>query len=289
MSEQTVLGIFGGSGLYAMEGLEGAEEIILETPWGKPSGPLVRGRLCGVDVVFLSRHGTGHTIAPNDINYRANIDAMKRLGVTDIISLSACGSFREDLPPGTFVIADQFIDRTRGRKSSFFEEGLVAHVSMADPVCPKLCDALEASCKNLDLSHQRGGTYLVIDGPQFSSRAESLLYKSWGCAVIGMTNMPEAKLAREAELPYATLAMITDYDCWRERDEVDIGDILRVMGENVEKAKALLRDLAPRLGPRRVPSPAGIETVLDYALITPPEARDKTLLKKLDAVAGRVL
>jgi 5'-methylthioadenosine phosphorylase len=289
MSEQTVLGIFGGSGLYAMEGLEGAEEIILETPWGKPSGPLVRGRLCGVDVVFLSRHGTGHTIAPNDINYRANIDAMKRLGVTDIISLSACGSFREDLPPGTFVIADQFIDRTRGRKSSFFEEGLVAHVSMADPVCPKLCDALEASCKNLDLSHQRGGTYLVMDGPQFSSRAESLLYKSWGCAVIGMTNMPEAKLAREAELPYATLAMITDYDCWRERDEVDIGDILRVMGENVEKAKALLRDLAPRLGPRRVPSPAGIETVLDYALITPPEARAKTLLKKLDAVAGRVL
>ncbi len=289
MSEQTILGIFGGSGLYAMEGLEGVEEISLETPWGRPSAPLIRGTLCGVEIVFLARHGKGHTIAPNDINYRANIDAMKRLGVTDIISLSACGSFREDLPPGTFVIADQFIDRTRGRQSTFFEEGLVAHVSMADPVCPKLCDALEASCKNLGLTYQRGGTYLVMEGPQFSSRAEGLLSKSWGSAVIGMTNMPEAKLAREAELPYATLAMITDYDCWRERDEVDIGDILRVMGENVEKAKALLRDIAPRLGPRRVPSPAGIETVLDYALITQPDDRDKALLKKLDAIAGRVL
>lgn len=289
MGEKTVLGIFGGSGLYAMDGLEEPEEIILETPWGRPSAPLMRGTLAGVEIIFLARHGKGHTIAPSDINYRANIDAMKRLGVTDIISLSACGSFRDDLPPGTFVIADQFIDRTRGRQSTFFEEGLVAHVSMADPVCPKLCDALEASCKALGFAYQRGGTYLVMEGPQFSSRAESLLYKSWGCAVIGMTNMPEAKLAREAELPYATLAMITDYDCWRERDEVDIGDILRVMGENVEKAKSLLRDIAPRLGPRRVPSPAGIETVLDYALITPPEARDKRLLKKLDAIAGRVL
>ncbi len=289
MGEKTVLGIFGGSGLYAMDGLEEPEEIILETPWGRPSAPLMRGTLAGVEIIFLARHGKGHTIAPSDINYRANIDAMKRLGVTDIISLSACGSFRDDLPPGTFVIADQFIDRTRGRQSTFFEKGLVAHVSMADPVCPKLCDALEASCKALGFAYQRGGTYLVMEGPQFSSRAESLLYKSWGCAVIGMTNMPEAKLAREAELPYATLAMITDYDCWRERDEVDIGDILRVMGENVEKAKSLLRDIAPRLGPRRVPSPAGIETVLDYALITPPEARDKRLLKKLDAIAGRVL
>lgn len=285
-----VVGVIGGSGVYALDAIEGAEKIICETPWGSPSGPIIRGRMNGVDVAFLARHGEGHRIPPSEVNYRANIDALKRAGVTDVISVSACGSFREELAPGVFVIVDQFIDRTSGRAKSFFGTGCVAHVSMADPVCPALGDAIEASCKALAIPHHRGGTYVAIDGPQFSSRAESLLYKSWGCDVIGMTNMPEAKLAREAELPYATVAMVTDYDCWRaETAHVEVASILAIMKQNTEAARRLVADLLARLGPARQRSPLGIETTLDFAIITPPEARDAALVAKLDAVAGRAL
>jgi 5'-methylthioadenosine phosphorylase len=229
-------------------------------------------------------------LSPTDINYRANIDAMKRVGVTDLVSLSACGSLREDLGPGVFVLVDQFIDRTFARAKSFFGKGLVAHVSMAHPVCPKLVDALEQAARDGDIPHRRGGTYLAMEGPQFSSLAESNLYRSWGCDVIGMTNMPEAKLAREAELPYASVAMVTDYDCWHPgHGHVEVTEILRVLHENAAKANALVRRAVPLLGPERKPSPLGIETTLDTAIITPPGARDPGLLAKLDAVAGRVL
>lgn len=285
-----VLGVIGGSGVYALDALQKVERRIVETPWGAPSGALTTGVLHGVDVIFLARHGEGHSIPPGDINFRANIDAMKRLGATDIISISACGSFREDLPPGSFVMVDQFIDRTSGRARSFFGEGCVAHVSMARPVCPALGDALEASCAALSIPHRRGGTYICIDGPQFSSFAESLLYKSWGCDVIGMTNMPEAKLAREAELPYATLAMVTDYDCWREESgHVEVAAILDIMRRNTEAARRVVVDLAKRLGPTREMSPLGIEKTLDFAIITPDSARDPKVVAKLDAVAGRAL
>jgi 5'-methylthioadenosine phosphorylase len=285
-----VVGVIGGSGVYALEALKGAERRMVATPWGEPSGSLTTGRLGDVEVVFLARHGEGHRIPPSEINYRANIDAMKRLGVTDLLSVSACGSFREELSPGTFVIVDQFVDRTSGRAKSFFGTGCVAHVSMAKPVCPALADALEESCRAIGVKHQRGGVYLCIDGPQFSSRAESLLYKSWDLDVIGMTNMPEAKLAREAELPYASVAMVTDYDCWREETEaVEVGAILEVMHRNAEAARRLVADVVARLGAKRSTSPLGIETTLDSAIITPPEARDPEILKKLDAVAGRAL
>jgi 5'-methylthioadenosine phosphorylase len=285
-----VVGVIGGSGVYSLEALTAVERRAIATPWGEPSGPLTIGKLGGVDVAFLARHGEGHRIPPSEINYRANIDAMKRLGVTDLISVSACGSFREELSPGTFVIVDQFVDRTSGRATSFFGAGCVAHVSMAHPVCPALGDALEASCGAIGVRYRRGGTYLCIDGPQFSSRAESLLYRAWGLDVIGMTNMPEAKLAREAELPYASVAMVTDYDCWREGSEaVEVGAILEVMHRNADGARRLVADVVARLGAARSPSPLGIETMLDFAIITPPEARDPELLKKLDAVAGRAL
>jgi len=288
--EKRVLGVIGGSGVYALDAIEGAERIDIETPWGRPSGPIVRGRMNGVEVAFLARHGEGHRLAPSQINYRANIDALKRAGVTDVVSVSACGSFREDFAPGVFVLVDQFIDRTSGREKSFFGTGCVAHVSMADPVCPALADALAASCAALKIPHHRGGVYLCIDGPQFSSRAESRLYKSWGADVIGMTNMPEAKLAREAELPYASVAMVTDYDCWREGTaHVEVAAVLAVMKKNTETARRLVADLVRRLGPTRSRSPLGIETALDAAIITPPEARDPALLAKLDAVAGRAL
>lgn len=284
------LGVIGGSGVYAISALNKAQRVDVDTPWGRPSGPLTLGVLGGVDVIFLARHGEGHRIPPGEVNYRANIDALKQLGATDLISISACGSFREDLAPGVFVIVDQFIDRTSGRESSFFGRGCVAHVSMAEPVCPALGDAIEATLKALSIPHHRGGTYLCIDGPQFSSRAESLLYKSWGADVIGMTNMPEAKLAREAELPYATVAMVTDYDCWREgEDAVEVADILEVMRRNTEAARRMLVDLTARLGATRELSPLRIETALDAAIITPPEARDPNLLKKLETVAGRAL
>ncbi|MEO1251905.1 MAG: S-methyl-5'-thioadenosine phosphorylase [Pseudomonadota bacterium] len=285
-----VLGVIGGSGVYRVEGLEDAETVEIDTPWGPPSAPLQRGRLAGVETVFLSRHGPGHALAPNDINYRANIDALKRVGVTDIVSLSACGSFRENLAPGTFVIIDQYIDRTTKRASSFFGAGFVAHVSMAHPNCPALGDAAEASCEATDIPHARGGTYLAIDGPQFSSFAESQLYRKWGCDVIGMTNMPEAKLAREAELPYASIAMVTDYDCWRETEgPVDVASVLEIMKQNNENALRVIPELAKRLGPVRENSPLGVETCLDFAVITAPDARNPVLLAKLDAVAGRYL
>jgi 5'-methylthioadenosine phosphorylase len=288
--QQTVLGIIGGSGIYAMKGLEEMREVRIETPWGEPSDALRCGVLGGVRVVFLSRHGQGHVLSPSDINYRANIDAMKRVGVTDIISVSACGSLKENIAPGSFVLIDQFIDRTFAREKSFFGKGLVAHVSMAHPVCPKLVDALEQALRAENIPYQRGGTYICMEGPQFSSLAESKLYRSWGCDVIGMTNMPEAKLAREAEIPYASVAMVTDYDCWHpDHGNVEVAAIIKVLYDNAEKANALVRRVAPLLGPERKPSPLGIETCLDSALITAPEARDPALLATLDAVAGRVL
>ena len=287
-SSKTVLGVIGGSGLYDISEIKGAARVAARSPFGDPSSELVRGTLDGVEVVFLARHGAGHHLSPTDVNYRANIDALKRAGVTDILSVSACGSFREELAPGTFVIIDQFIDRTFKRESSFFGAGCVAHVSMAEPVCPRLGDAAEAGCKALDIPHHRGGTYLAMEGPQFSSLAESKLYKSWGCDVIGMTNMPEAKLAREAEIPYATIAMVTDYDCWHmEHEAVSVANVLEVLQGNAVKARALLRTIAPMLGPDRPASP--IDHALDHAIITAPEARDPKVTAKLDAVAGRVL
>ena len=288
--QKRVLGFIGGSGVYSMDALDGAETRAVETPWGEASAALTFGRLGGVDVVFLARHGAGHRLPPSHINYRANIDAMKRAGVTDLISISACGSFREELAPGTFVLVDQFIDRTTMREKSFFGPGFVAHVSMADPVCPTLGDALAQSCSALGIAFQKGGTYIAIDGPQFSSRAESHLYKSWGCDVIGMTNMPEAKLAREAELPYASVAMVTDYDCWRENEgAVEVGLILETLKANTANAARLVSDIASRLGPTRKPSPLGVETMLDMAVITAPESRDPVMVQKLEAVAGRLL
>lgn len=288
-SERTVLGVIGGSGVYAMEGLENAREERIASPWGEPSDALVFGTLCGVDMVFLSRHGRGHRLSPTDINYRANIDALKRAGVTDLISISACGSLREDLAPGMFVLVDQFVDRTFAREKSFFGKGMVAHVSMAQPVCPKLVDALEQAARAAGIPVRRGATYLAMEGPQFSSLAESRLYRSWGCDVIGMTNMPEAKLAREAELPYASVAMVTDYDCWHpQHGHVEVAAILAVMHANAANAARLIKEAAPLLGPERRPSPLGIERTLDTALITAPEARDPALLAKLDAIMGRV-
>lgn len=290
VEQKRVIGFMGGSGVYSVDALENPKKLEMETPWGAPSDALVRGTLAGVEVVFLARHGAGHRLPPGDVNYRANIDAMKRAGVTDLISLSACGSFREDLAPGTFVIVDQFIDRTTNREKTFFGPGFVAHVSMAHPVCPALCDALEASCKAVGVASSRGGVYIAIDGPQFSSLAESNLYRSWGCDVIGMTNMPEAKLAREAELPYASVAMVTDYDCWRETEgPVEVALILETMKQNTSNAARLVCDIATRLGPSRSPSPAGIEKVLDMAVITPQSAWDAALTDKLDVVAGRIV
>jgi 5'-methylthioadenosine phosphorylase len=287
---RTVLGIVGGSGVYDIDGLENARWERVSSPWGEPSDALLFGTLAGVDMVFLPRHGRGHVHSPTSINYRANIDALKRAGVTDLISVSACGSFREDLPPGMFVLADQFIDRTHAREKSFFGKGFVAHVSMAHPVCPRLADALEAAAREAEIPYRRGGTYLAMEGPQFSSLAESNLYRSWGCHVIGMTAMPEAKLAREAEMPYAIVAMVTDYDCWHpDHDHVTVDQVVRVLFSNADKARALVKKVAPKLGPERTPSPLGIEHVLDLALITAPERRNPELFAKLDAVAGRVL
>ena len=287
---RTVLGVIGGSGVYAIEGLQHLREERIASPWGAPSDALRFGVLEGVDVVFLARHDRGHRLPPSAINYRANIDVLKRAGVTDVISLSACGSLREDLPPGTFVLVDQYIDRTFAREKSFFGPGLVAHVSMAHPVCPKLLDALETAARAEAIACRRGGVYLAMEGPQFSSQAESNLYRSWGCDVIGMTNMPEAKLAREAELPYASVAMVTDYDCWHpDHDAVEVATVIRVLMDNAAKAGALLARAAPLLGPVRTPSPLGIERALDNAIVTAPEARDPALVAKLDAVAGRVL
>jgi 5'-methylthioadenosine phosphorylase len=287
---RAVLGVIGGSGLYDLPGLENARWERASSPWGEPSDALRFGELDGTPMVFLPRHGRGHRLSPTDINYRANIDVMKRAGVTDIVSVSACGSFREELSPGTFVMVDQFIDRTFARAKSFFGAGCVAHVSLAYPVSPGLLDRLVAAAAAEGLRHRRGGTYLCMEGPQFSMLAESLLYRSWGCDVIGMTNMPEAKLAREAEICYATVAMVTDYDSWHaEHGEVDILDILRVARENAANAQRLVARLARDFPDEHEPCPIGSDRALEHAIVTAPEARDQTLLVKLDAVAGRVL
>ena len=289
-SIEPVIGLIGGSGLYDIEGLEEREWRRVHTPWGEPSDALLFGRLEGVRCVFLPRHGRGHPAPPSALPYRANIDALKRSGVTEIVSLSAVGSLREDLPPGHFVIVDQFIDRTFAREKSFFGTGCVAHVSVAHPVCPRLGDALEGAARGLGLPVSRGGTYLVMEGPQFSTRAESELYRSWGCSVIGMTNMPEAKLAREAELCYATVAMVTDFDCWHpDHGHVTVDQVVKVLLANADSARALVRAAVPVLGQRRGPCPAGCDRALDNAIITAPERRDPVLLARLDAVAGRVL
>src|SRR5499427_1174848 len=287
---RAVLGIIGGSGIYNLPGLEKVREKKIKSPWGEPSAPLWIGEIAGLPVVFLSRHDKGHRLSPSDINYRANIDALKRAGVTDLISLSACGSFKEELPPGTFVLIDQFVDRTHKRESSFFGKGCVAHVSMAHPVSPRLRIHLASAAEAEGISVVRGGTYVCMEGPQFSSLAESLTYKGLGYSVIGMTNMPEAKLAREAELCYATVAMVTDFDCWHpDHDAVTVQDIIKVLTANADKAKRLVARLARDFPREHEACPIGSDRALDSALITAPEARDKKLLKKLDAVAGRVL
>jgi 5'-methylthioadenosine phosphorylase len=287
---QASIGIIGGSGVYDIAGLENKRWEKVESSFGEPSDELLFGELNGVKLAFLPRHGRGHKIPPSEINFRANIDVLKRVGVTDVISVSAVGSLREHLTPGTFVIVDQFIDRTFARNKSFFGSGLVAHVSMAHPVCKRLGDHIEAAAKEANINALRGGTYLVMEGPQFSSLAESELYRSWGCDVIGMTNMPEAKLAREAELCYATVAMVTDYDCWHpDHDDVTVEQIIKVLLANADKAKTLVKHVVPRIGTDAKACDCGCRTALQYALITAPEAREVSMKKKLQAIAGRVL
>jgi len=285
-----VIGVIGGSGVYDIGGLDGLHWEAVASPFGAPSDALCFATLDGVDLVFLPRHGRGHRIPPSEINYRANIDVLKRTGVTDIISISAVGALEERLTPGTFVIVDQFIDRTFAREKSFFGTGLVAHVSMAHPVCARMGDALEMAARMLDIPVARGGTYIVMEGPQFSTLAESELYRGWGCAVIGMTNMPEAKLAREAEMCYASVAMVTDYDCWHpEHDHVTVEAILSVLMANADNGRALVRGAVPVLGAHRGPCAQGCQTALESALVTAPECRDPDMMARLDAVAGRVL
>jgi 5'-methylthioadenosine phosphorylase len=284
---KAVLGIIGGSGIYDLPGLENARDEAIKSPWGEPSSSVRRGTIAGLPIVFLPRHDKGHRLSPSDINYRANIDVLKRAGVTDLISLSACGSFKQELPPGTFVLVDQFVDRTHKRESSFFGRGCVAHVSMAHPVSPRLRIHLAAAAEAEGIKIARDGTYVCMEGPQFSSYAESMTYKNSGYAVIGMTNMPEAKLAREAEICYATVAMVTDFDCWHpDHDAVTVQDIIRVLSSNADKAKALVARLARDFPREHEPCPIGSDRALDTALITAPEARDPEVLKKLDAVAG---
>ena len=286
---RSVLGIIGGSGIYDLPGLENVNEKAVASPWGEPSAPLRIGEIAGLPVVFLPRHDKGHRLSPSDINYRANIDVLKRAGVTDLVSLSACGSFKEVLPPGTFVLVDQFVDRTHKRESSFFGKGCVAHVSMAHPVSPRLRIHLAAAAEAEGIGVARGGAYVCMEGPQFSSLAESLTYKQQGYAVIGMTNMPEAKLAREAEICYATVAMVTDFDCWHpDHDAVTVQDIIKVLTANAEKAKRLVARLARDFPRQHEPCPIGSDRALDNAIITAPEARDPALMTKLDAVAGRL-
>ena len=287
---QASIGILGGSGVYDIAGLENKRWEKVESPFGEPSDELLFGELNGVNLVFLPRHGRGHKIPPSEINFRANIDVLKRVGVSDVISVSAVGSLREHLPPGTFVIIDQFIDRTFARNKSFFGTGLVAHVSMAHPVCKRLGDHIETAAKEAGINALRGGTYMVMEGPQFSSLAESELYRSWGCDVIGMTNMPEAKLAREAELCYATVAMVTDYDCWHpDHDDVTVDQIIKVLLDNADKAKTLVKHAVPHIGADKSACECGCRSSLQYALLTSPEARDPEMMKRLDVVAGRVL
>jgi len=287
---KAVLGIIGGSGIYDLPGLEKTQTKVIASPWGDPSGPLLTGEIDGLSIVFLSRHDKGHRHSPSDINYRANIDVLKRAGVTDLVSLSACGSFKENLAPGTFVLVDQFVDRTHRRESSFFGKGCVAHVSMAHPVSPRLRIHIAEAARAEEIAIVRDGTYVCIEGPQFSTLAESLTYKNLGYAVIGMTNMPEAKLAREAEICYATVAMVTDFDCWHpDHDAVTVQDIIKVLIANAEKGTRLVARLARDFPREHEPCPIGSDRALDNALITAPEARDPELLTKLDAVAGRIL
>jgi len=285
-----VIGVIGGSGVYDIDGLENTRWEKVTSPFGDPSDELMMGELGDQKMVFLPRHGRGHSIPPSELNFRANIDCLKRAGVTEIISVSACGSFKEDLPPGIFVIVDQFIDRTFAREKSFFGTGLVAHVGLGHPVCSRLGDAIEGAIKGLDIPYQRGGTYLTMEGPQFSTLAESELYRSWNCDVIGMTNMPEAKLAREAEMCYATVAMVTDFDCWHpDHDHVTVDAIIQVLMGNAENARALVKAVTPSLAGRVITCSAGCQTALDNAIITGPDARDPKMIEKLSAVAGRAL
>jgi len=287
-----VIGVIGGSGVYQVEGLEKAAWRRVRSAFGEPSDELLFGELDGEDVVFLPRHGRGHRIPPSEVNYRANIDALKRVGVTDVIALSAVGSLKEELPPGTFVLVDQFIDRTFAREKSFFGTGLVGHVSMAHPVCKRVADQLEAAAETVSAKVVRGGTYLVMEGPQFSSQAESELYRSWKCDVVGMTNMPEAKLAREAELCYATVAMVTDYDCWHpSHDHVTVEDVVRVMQKNGQVARALVKAAIPKLAASRAAHkacPERCDRCLDVAIMTSNDARDPVMETKLAAILERV-
>ncbi len=285
-----VLGVIGGSGVYDIDGLENKRWVKVETPFGDPSDELLTGELNGQTLVFLPRHGRGHRIPPSELNFRANIHALKALGVTEILSVSAVGSLKEHLPPGTFVVIDQFIDRTFAREKTFFGTGMVAHVALGNPVCNRLGDLIEEALSELKIPHQRRGTYMVMEGPQFSTKAESELYRSWGCDVIGMTNMPEAKLAREAEMCYATVAMVTDFDCWHpDHDHVTVDAVIKVVVANADKARSLVKQLAPKLAVRDGLCTQGCHTALDNALMTAPDKRDPELLKKLDVILERVL
>ena len=287
---QTTIGIIGGTGLYDLEGFEDAQWVTIQSPFGRPSDDILIGRFEGYRVAFLPRHGRGHRVSPSQLNYRANIDILKRAGVDRILAFSAVGSLKEELTPGTFVLVDQYIDRTSGRESSFFGEGFVAHVSMADPVCSTMNDAVEQASQGLDIEFVRGGTYIAMNGPQFSTRAESNLYRSWDCDIIGMTNMPEAKLAREAEIAYTTVAMVTDYDCWHEgHEDVSTSLILEVLKQNSENARKLVAAAIPIIGALEAPFTSGVHTALEHAIATAPAYRDPEMVRKLDAVAGRVL
>ena len=287
---EAVLGVIGGSGLYDLPGLEDVRDERIESPWGEPSDTLRFGRIGSTNLVFLARHGRGHRLSPSGINYRANIDILKRAGVTDLVSIAACGSYKAELNPGMFVLVDQFVDRTHKRESSFFGNGCVAHLSMAHPVGPQLQERIADAATAEDIAFTLGGTYVCMEGPQFSTLAESLTYKQLGYDVVGMTAMPEAKLAREAEITYATIAMVTDYDCWHpDHDAVDVAAIVKVMMENAEKVARLVGRLARDFPKEREACPVGSERALDHAVITHPEARDPALVRKLEAVAGRVL
>jgi len=286
----SMLAIIGGSGLYDLPGLTDTRWVAVDTPWGAPSDEVFLGRLGNAQLAFLPRHGRGHRIPPSEVNYRANIAALKQIGATDVLSISAVGGLREELPPGTFVVVDQFVDRTFAREKSFFGRGLVAHVSMAHPVCARLGDHIEQVLQGQGVAHRRGGTYLVIEGPQFSTVAESNLYRQWGCDVIGMTNMPEAKLAREAELCYASVSMVTDYDCWHpDHDAVTVDAVIRVLLANAERARGLVRSLAGAVAHDAQAAACPCRHALDHALITAREARDPAMVQRLRPIAGRVL
>ena len=287
---KSVLGVIGGSGVYEINGLQNKRWKKVSSSFGEPSDELLFGDLNGQEMVFLPRHGRGHRIPPSEINYRANIDALKRAGVTEIISVSAVGSLKEELKPGMFVIVDQFIDRTFAREKSFFTSGLVAHVSMANPVCSRLGNHIQSAAKSIGIEIVRGGVYIAMEGPQFSSIAESELYRSWGCDVVGMTNMPEAKLAREAEMCYVSVAMVTDYDCWHtEHDNVSVDAMIKVLSANADNARSLVKASSEAISSDQLSSNCSCKSSLENAIITSPDSRDQELVKKLDAVAGRLL